>query len=78
MIRQLTNVLYVMHTISCVISNAFRIITVTNQRKKVVFNIEFKETRLKNIQKLAKIMVFASKLYSGEDKDQTGVFEIKK
>ncbi len=78
MIRQHDNVLYVSTPSLVSYPNAFRIITVTNQRKKVVFNIEFKETRLKNIQKLAKIMVFASKLYSGEDKDQTGVFEIKK
>lgn len=78
MIKQFDNVLYVSTPSLVSYPNAFRIITVTNHRKKVVFDIEFKETRLKNIQKLAKIMVFASNLYSGEEKDQSGTFEIKK
>ena len=78
MIKQFDNVLYISTPSLVSYPNAFRIITVTNQRKKVVFNIEFKETRLENIQKLAKIMVFASNLYAGEEKDRNGTFEIIK
>ncbi len=78
MIKQIDNVLYVSTPSLVSYPNAFRIVTVTNHRKKVVFDIEFKETRLKNIQKLAKIMVFASKLYSGEESDQSGTFELKR
>ena len=75
---QIDNVLYVSTPSLVSYPNAFRIITVTNHRKKVVFNIEYKETRLKNIQKLAKIMVFASNIYSGEEKDHSGTFELKR
>ena len=78
MIKQFDNVLYISTPSLVSYPNAFRIITVTNQRKKAVFNIEFKETRLENIQKLAKIMVFASNLYAGEEKDRNGTFEIIK
>ncbi len=78
MIKQFDNVLYVSTPSLVSYPNAFRTVTVTNHRKSVVFDIQFKETRLKNIQKLAKIMVFAGSLYSGEEKDQSGTFEIKK
>ena len=77
-IKQINNVLYVSSPSLVSYPNAFRIITVTNHRNKVVFNIETKETNMKNLQKLAKIMVFTSSLYSGEEKDQYGTFEIKK
>lgn len=76
MIKQRENVLYVSTPSLVSYPNAFRIITVTNQRKKVVFNIDYKETRLTNIQRLAKIMVFKSNLMSGEEKDHSGTFEI--
>lgn len=78
MIKQFDNVLYVSTPSLVSYPNAFRMITVTNHKNKVTFNIEFKETNLKNIQKLAKIMVFASNLYTGEEKDQFGIFEIQK
>lgn len=50
--------------------NAFRIVTVTNLKNKVVFNFVFKETNLKEIQKKAKLLTFSSKIYSGNDADQ--------
>ncbi len=77
-ITQHDNVLYVSTPSLVSYPNAFRIIKVTNHRKKVVFDIEYKETRLKNLQKLAKIMSFAANIYSGEEKDHSGTFEIKK
>ena len=77
-ITQNNNVLYVSTPSLVSYPNAFRVINIENRRNKVIFNIEFKETRLKNVQKLAKLMVFASSIYSGEEKDQNGVFVIKK
>ncbi len=78
MIKQFDNVLYVSSPSLVSYPNSFRIITITNHRNKVMFDIQMKETRLKNVQKLAKIMVFASNLYSGEESDRNGIFEIKK
>lgn len=77
-ITQNNNVLYVSTPSLVSYPNAFRVISIINKRNKVIFDIRFKETRLKNVQKLAKLMVLASSLYSGEEKDQNGVFIIKK
>lgn len=72
------NVVYVSTPSLVSYPNAFRMINVTNYRKRVVFDIKFKETREKNIQTLAKLMVFSSNLYTGEEKDQSAVITIKK
>ena len=77
-ITQNGNVLYVASPALVSYPNAFRIVTIRNQWKKVVFNIEMRETREKNIQKLAKLLVFGSNVYMGEEKDRNGVYEIKK
>lgn len=77
-VMQVNNVLYVSSPALVSYPNAFRIIDVTVKKNKVTFNLKFKETGLVNIQKLAKLMVFASSLYSGEAKDQTGIYEIKR
>ena len=58
--------------------NAFRIVTVTNHKDKVTFDFTWKETRETTIQKMAKILVFSSSIYSGEPQDQSGIYEIKK
>ncbi len=58
--------------------NSFRIVNVTNHKKKVVFDITFKETNLKDLQKRAKLMVFSSGLYYGEPKDRTFTYEIER
>ncbi len=50
--------------------NAFRIVTVTNLKNKVIFNFEFKETNLKELQKKAKLLTFSSKNYYGEESDR--------
>ncbi|MDR1167878.1 MAG: metallophosphoesterase [Heliobacteriaceae bacterium] len=68
------NVLYVNTPSTVTYPNAFRVIKVTNYRTKAVFDIQFKETRLKNLQKLAKIMVFGSPAYSSEEPN--AVYEI--
>lgn len=77
-ITQHENVLYVSSPSLVSYPNAFRIITVKNEKRKVVFDIQLKEIRDANIRSLAKMMVFSSNLYTGEEKDQNGVYEIKK
>ncbi len=75
-IVQSENVLYVDSPALVSYPLAFRVVSVTNHKDKVVFNFEWKETGLKNLQKLAKIMVFNSALYTGTEKDQSGTYEI--
>ncbi len=77
-IVQKDNMLFVSTPALVSYPNAFRMINVTNQKKKVVFDITFKETNLKNLQKKAKLMVFSSKLYYGESKDRTHTYEIER
>ena len=72
------NVLYVSCPSLASYPNAFRMVNITKKRNEVVFDLQFKETRLKNVQKLAKIMVFASSLYAGEEKDRTETYIIKR
>lgn len=77
-ITQHDNVLYVNSPALVSFPNAFRVVSVTNHKDKVVFDFEWKETRETTIQKMAKILVFSGGIYAGEEKDQTGVYEIKK
>ena len=77
-ISQDGNILYVSCPSMVTYPNAFRMITVNNYRNRVVFNIEDKETRLKDVQKLAKLLIFSSSFYIGEEKDRNIVITIKK
>lgn len=77
-ITQKDNVLYVSCPSMVTFPNAFRIVTVTNYKNKVVFNIEEKETRLKNIQKLAKLLIFSSDFYTGDEDDRNATITLKK
>ncbi len=77
-ITQKDNILYVSCPSMVTYPNAFRIITINNYRRKVVINIENKETRLKNIQKLAKLLLFTPTIYTGEEKDQNATITITK
>lgn len=77
-ITQHDNVLYVSSPALISYPNAFRVVTVANQKDKAIFNFEWKETREKTIQRMAKIMVFSGSIYAGEEKDRTGVYEVKR
>lgn len=77
-ITQHNNVLYVNTPAVVSYPNAFRIVTVTNYKNKTVFELQWVETREKTIQKMAKLMVFSGAIYSGEEKDKSGIYEIKK
>lgn len=58
--------------------NAFRIVTVKNYKDKSVFSIEYMPTRLKEIQKKAKLLVFHSSMYYGDEDDRTVTITIDK
>lgn len=77
-ITQKGNILYVSCPSMVTYPNAFRMITITNYRNKVVFDIQEKETRHRDIQKLAKLLIFASDFYTGGESDRNAVVTIKK
>lgn len=77
-ITQHNNVLYVNSPALVSYPNAFRTVTVTNHKDKVTFDFEWNETRETTIQKMAKMLVFGTMIYTGEEKDQTGTYEIVK
>lgn len=77
-ITQKENIVYVSCPAMVTYPNAFRMITINNYRNKVVIDIQDKETRLKDIQKLAKLLIFSSNFYMGEDKDRNAVITIKR
>ena len=72
------NVLYVNTPALVSYPNAFRLITVQNYRDKTVFELKWIETREKTIQKMAKLLVIASSIYTGEENERNGVYEIKR
>jgi 3',5'-cyclic AMP phosphodiesterase CpdA len=77
-ITQKGNVVYVSCPSMVTYPNAFRIVTITNFKNKVVIDIQDKETRLKDVQKLAKLLIFSSNFYMGEEKDRNATITIKK
>lgn len=72
------NVLYVNTPSLVSYPNAFRLISVQNYKDKTVFELKWIETREKTIQKMAKLLVIASSIYTGEEKERNGIYEIKK
>lgn len=77
-ITQKNNVLYVNSPSLASYPNAFRMININADRRKVTFDIQYKETGLKNIQKLAKMLVFGTSVYTGEEQDRSGTYVIKR
>lgn len=77
-VTQRENILHVSTPSLVSYPNSFRIVKISNQKKKVIFDLYFKETRIKDVQKRAKMMAFGSKAYYGEDLDRTATYEIVK
>lgn len=77
-ITKLGNVLHVSTPSLVSYPNAFRIVKINNQKNKVIFDIYFKETRYKDVQKRAKMMAFGSKTYYGKEEDRSGTYIINK
>lgn len=77
-IIQKSNILYVNSPALVSYPLAFRTINITTVHNRVIFDFKWNETGLKNLQKLAKLMVFGTTIYTGEEKDQNGVYVIKR
>ena len=58
--------------------NAFRIVTVNNLKDRVVFTFDYRKTKLKELQKKAKIMTFSSSTLAGEESDRNGIVILEK
>ncbi len=58
--------------------NAFRFITIHNYRNKAVFEIQYTPTRLLDLQKKSKLLVFHASTYYGSEKDRTNTITIEK
>ena len=72
------NVLYVATPSLVSYPNSFRIVRVNNEDDKAVFDIYFKETRLKDVQSRAKMMAFGSRLYYGKESDRTATYTLNR
>lgn len=77
-ITKIGNVLHVSTPSLVSYPNAFRIVKITSQKNKVIFDIGFKETRYKEVQKRAKMMAFGSSTYYGSDQDRNATYTINK
>ena len=77
-ITQKDNILYVNSPALISYPNAFRLIEISTRRNNVIFDFHYKETGLKNVQKLAKLLVFGTTIYTGEEKDRTATYIIKR
>ena len=58
--------------------NAFRVVSVTNYKDRVIFNFNFWETKLKDIQELSKSGLIASAVFGGKPSDKNGEVMIRK
>lgn len=72
------NILHVSTPSLVTYPNAFRIITINNLKDKVIFTFDFRETRLKEIQKKAKLMTFSASTLKGEEGDRNTVVIMQK
>lgn len=77
-VTQIGNVLHVSTPSMVSYPNAFRLVKISTQKNKAIFDIYFKETRYKDVQKRAKMMAFGSKTYYGADEDRSATFTINR
>lgn len=77
-ITKIGNVLHVSTPSMVSYPNAFRIVKISNQKNKAIFDISFKETRYKDVQTRAKMMAFGSSTYYGSEEDRSGTYIIEK
>ena len=77
-ITQDKNVVYVSTPALVTYPNAFRVVNVTNYRKKTIFDFYFKTTNLKDVQNKAGAKILFSTTCAGTEKDQTTTVVIDK
>ena len=77
-IVQEDNVLYIETPSLVTYPCAFRVIDITPHKKKVLVDVYFKETRLKELQSKAKAKCFGANMLYGQDKDRSYTYEIER
>ena len=77
-IMQKDNILHVSSPSMIMYPNAFRVVTIHNYKDKVVFDFEFRETNLKEIQKTSKLLTMYYGLTIGNEQDREGSITILK
>ena len=77
-LMQNDNILHVSTPSMIMYPNAFRIVTVHDYKDKVVFDFEFRETNLKDIQKTSKLLTISGGLALGSDSDRVNSIVIPK
>ena len=58
--------------------NAFRIVNINSQKDRIIVDLYYKETSLKDVQTRSRLRVVFPGIFEGEDKDKTGTYELKK
>lgn len=64
------NILHVSTPALATYPNSFRLISVTNQKNKIIYKFDFIETNLTEVQNQARLMTLGSSIYYGEEKDR--------
>ena len=77
-IMQNKNILHVSAPSMIMYPNAFRVVTIHDYKDKVVFDFEFKETNLKEVQTTSKILTVGKGLAYGKDSDRVNSITIQK
>ncbi|MDO5437000.1 MAG: metallophosphoesterase [bacterium] len=72
------NVLHVASPSLVTYPNAFRTVSITNYKDRVIFNFKFHETNLKNVQNMSKAGILASNLFAGMPSDRNAEVMIRK
>ncbi len=62
----------------CSYPNAFRIVNVNSQKDKIIVDLYYKETGLKDIQSRSKLRIIFPTIFEGEESDRIGTYEIQK
>lgn len=58
--------------------NAFRVVSINNKRKQVIFKFDFYETRLKELQTKTRLLTFGGAKYYGKEEDRNTVIIMDK
>lgn len=72
------NVLYIDTPSLVTYPCSYRLISITNQPRKVIVDVYTKQTRLKDVLNTAKIKVMGASFLAGSEEDKDNTFEIRK
>ena len=77
-IYQENNILYVCSPALVTYPNAFRLINVKNNKNEIIYELKFMETGRKDVQQKAKLKLFASQTYAGDEDDKNATYKLSK